>query len=239
MALADDWRRYIGAIKHNAPEYPIEGRTAFQLNQASANRVASVCSGILEGLNRSLPPQLGLALGLATAENTAARVDAVNDALIGWSATLLFGAANAVPVGGVVALVRGGYQSLQKSRQTIAYSNQLVGYASTFAASAVATAGQANGQRIVLRKGPQPSGYAALPTNLPYFRDGCSAAMSIMQWMNQRPAHNGAPTPGYLLFAGFGQRYRHRYEIENFFYRSILLGRSKDSVLEELRVWAR
>jgi hypothetical protein len=239
MSLSHDWKRYIATISKNAPEYPIVGATAFQLNQQAANRVSSVCSSLLDGLGRGLPPHVSLALGLATASDGAGRRDAVVDAAIAWGASTLFGAASAATIGGVVALLRGGYQSLDRSLQIIAYSNQLVGYVSTFAASARATAADRYGQRIVIVKGPLPSGYAALPTNLPYFRDGCACAAGILTWMNQRTVQPNVPTPGKLLFAGFGERFQHRGAVEDFFYESIILGRRRSVVMEELRVWAR
>lgn len=240
MTIAADWADYTATIFKHSPEYPIEGVSAFQQAQQNANRVASVYSGLLDGLNRGFSTRTSIILGLATATDNSARVDALVDAGVAWGATQLFGAANAVPVGGLVALLRGGYQNLSRNRQLIAYSNQLVGYVSTFAASAKATARLQQGNNIVIRKGPEPTGSAALPTNIPYFRQGCAAASKIIvkinRLNNQRP---NIPASGMLLFAGLGSRYRYRSQIESFLYENVVLGRPKDEVLEELRVWAR
>ncbi|MEO0462674.1 MAG: hypothetical protein AAF127_06060 [Pseudomonadota bacterium] len=239
MSLTDEWARCIATMKHNAPEFPIEGQTGFQNGMQSANRVAGFCTTLLDGLDRGLHGSTATWLGIVTSSDTAGRVEALNDAAISWAANTVFGAANAVPVAGLVALLRGGYQSLSRSRQIIAYSNQLVGYCSTFAASAVATANQPGRTAIVLRKGPQPTGQAALPTNLPYFRDGCAAAGAIIMKFNRYGVASNTARPGALLFGGLGTQYRQRHRLEDFLYRNILLGRRKDEVLEELRQWAR
>lgn len=123
------WSRFLSLVKTRCPVMPQTGMTQMQRDRQSAADAYSVLGTLLSALGHSLPGELDNAVTLLTNEDRLAALQSIAQA---EAVSALAGSATGgLIVGNGIELLRGAYQSLNRSDQMVGYLLGMTAYTTT------------------------------------------------------------------------------------------------------------
>lgn len=143
MTIEQTYRRFVSIVRRRAPASPIEPQTRAQQTRSRAGRAATMGSAFADGLGVSVPggalasAATSMALSGATANSGSDVANAAVDTAVTTSAGVALGAEAGPLVGGVIMLMRGSHQALERSDQVVSYLLGMGGYVNCLARSAL------------------------------------------------------------------------------------------------------
>ena len=137
MPPPDHWDRFLRLIRHHAPRMPAVGSTRRERDLRTAGTTATVVSAAADGLGAAIPGAVGIAAGVATSSSADQAVNGLADTGLSAGAAHVLGAEAGPIVGGLIMLVRGLHQSLDRGDQMKTYLLGISGFTTTLARATV------------------------------------------------------------------------------------------------------
>lgn len=134
----EHWDRFVRLVQTRAPTAPITVMSARERALATAGAVTTVVSAGADGAGAGAPPMVGVITGIATSSDADAVIDSLIDAGISEGAAHVLGGEAGPLVGGLIMLVRGTHQALDRTDQMVTYLLGMSGFTNTLARCAIA-----------------------------------------------------------------------------------------------------
>lgn len=139
MTIDQTYGRFVSIVRRRAPECPIQPETRAQETRAEAGRAATLVSALADGLRVSIPggAATSVVVSGATANSGPDVANAAVDTAVSTGAGIALGAEAGPLVGGVLMVMRGSHQALERSDQVVTYLLGIGGYVNCLARSAI------------------------------------------------------------------------------------------------------
>lgn len=153
MPFDQTYARFVSVVRRKAPECPIQPQTPAQESRAQAGRAATLFFALADGLNVPIPGGLATSVAVsgATANSGADVANGAVDSAVSTGAGTVLGPEAGPLVGGVLMVMRGSYQALERSDQVVTYLLGIGGFVNCLARSAIQAVNS-------------PQRYSSLPT---------------------------------------------------------------------------
>lgn len=139
MSIEQTYGRFVSLVRRRAPECPIQPETRTQRVRSEAGQAATLVSALADGLQVSIPggAATSMVVSGATANSGADVANAAVDTAVTSGAGIALGAEAGPLVGGVLMVMRGSHQALERSDQVVTYLLGIGGYVNCLARSAI------------------------------------------------------------------------------------------------------
>lgn len=139
MTIEQTYGRFVSVVRRRAPECPIQPQTSAQETRSQAGRAANLLSALADGLGPGVPggAATSMVVSGATANSGADVANAAVDTAVSSGAAAALGAEAGPLVGGVLMIMRGSHQALERSDQVVTYLLGVGGYVNCLARSAM------------------------------------------------------------------------------------------------------